>query len=75
LADIGMGKTWNAVHLGNKIRNEEFAIPFYIPMHLGYESCLKDIFGASDLGLANLVGQKCMEINQHIKKKVLLIFD
>ena len=26
LANIGMGKTWNAVHLGHKIRDEEAAI-------------------------------------------------
>jgi hypothetical protein len=75
LANIGMGKTWNAVHLGSTIRTEEYAIPFYIPMHLGYESCLRDVFGASGAGLANNIGEKCLEIKQNVHKKVLLIFD
>ncbi|MHA1857144.1 MAG: leucine-rich repeat domain-containing protein [Promethearchaeota archaeon] len=75
LANIGMGKTWNAVHLGNTIRTEESAIPFYIPMHLGYESCLRDVFGVKGTGFANKIGKKCLEIKQNSNKKVLLIFD
>ncbi len=75
LANIGMGKTWNAVHLGNTIRTEESAIPFYIPIHLGYESCLRDVFGVKGAGFANKIGTKCLEIKQNSNKKVLLIFD
>lgn len=75
LANIGMGKTWNAVHLGNTIRTEESAIPFYIPMHLGYESCLTDVFGVKGSGFADKIGKKCIEINRNVNKKVLLIFD
>jgi hypothetical protein len=75
LANIGMGKTWNAVHLGNTIRTEESAIPFYIPMHLGYESCLTDVFGGKGSGFANKIGKKCVEIKRNVNKKVLLIFD
>ena len=75
LANIGMGKTWNAVHLGSTIRSEESAIPFYIPMHLGYESCLNDVFGVKGTGFANKIGEKCVEIKRNVNKKVLLIFD
>ncbi|MHA1646147.1 MAG: hypothetical protein ACTSVL_01130, partial [Promethearchaeota archaeon] len=75
LANIGLGKTWNAIHLGIMSHNEETTIPFYIPIHLGYENLLKEIFNVSGTGFANKIGQKCVDLERNVRCKVLFIFD
>ncbi len=75
LASIGMGKTWNAVHLGIKSRKDNVAIPFFIPLQYGFMDELRAIFPNSTGNLITdieKVAQICVE--QH-NKCLLLIFD
>jgi Leucine Rich Repeat (LRR) protein len=75
LAYVGLGKTWNAAHLSIKAREMEIAIPFFIPIHMGYEELLSDIFNVKGSGLATQIGEKCKNIYENNQKKVLLVFD
>ncbi|MGV9200766.1 MAG: hypothetical protein ACOC4M_18310, partial [Promethearchaeia archaeon] len=78
LAGIGMGKTWNAVHLGIKSRELSLAIPFFIPIHMGYSGILQDIFQirkSSMAGLAQIIGEKCDKVYERLGKPVLFILD
>ena len=76
LANMGMGKTWNCVNLGQHIRDvNNLALPFFIPIHLGYEELLAEIFGSSELRLIEFIGKKADSIFRKFGKKVLLLFD
>ncbi len=76
LANMGMGKTWNCVNLGQHIRDvNNSALPFFIPIHLGYEELLAEIFGSSELRLIEFIGKKADSIFRKFGKKVLLLFD
>ncbi|MFX1297301.1 MAG: leucine-rich repeat domain-containing protein [Promethearchaeota archaeon] len=78
LSSVGMGKTWNAVHLGVQSRNSLLSIPFFVPIHMGYGEILKDSFQiieSSMAGLARIIGEKCERICSNTKKRVLFIFD
>jgi len=78
LANVGMGKTWNAVHEGIQNRDARLAIPFFVPIHMGYGEILKDSFQISEssmAGLARIIGEKCERIYSNTGKKVLFIFD
>jgi hypothetical protein len=75
LAQIGMGKTWTAVYLANYARGTRLAIPFFIPIHLGFDSVLKDIFNIQSSGLANEIGQICEKISKKYQIRVLFVFD
>ena len=75
LANMGMGKTWNAAHLGFETLKTQLAIPFFIPIYQNYETILSNIFGIRGSGLASEIGQKCTKIYHKTNKKILLIFD
>ena len=71
LAHMGMGKTWNAAHLG-KFSRKAGVIPFFIPFNLGYNEQLKSIFNN---GEAHSVSKVCDTIYSKQQFKILLIFD
>ena len=48
LASVGMGKTWNVVHMGVQSRDSLLSIPFFVPIHMGYGEILKDSFQISE---------------------------
>lgn len=76
LANIGMGKTWNMVYLGMRSRDTlDSALPFFIPIYLGYEELLGEIFGTLGLQLVSAIGTKAERIMNTHGKKILLIFD
>jgi hypothetical protein len=76
LANMGMGKTWNTVFLGHYARDiMNGAIPFFIPIHLGYEELLGEVFGTLGMQLINSIGHKAESVYQRFGKKVLLLFD
>ncbi|MHA1342053.1 MAG: leucine-rich repeat domain-containing protein [Promethearchaeota archaeon] len=72
LAHMGMGKTWNSIHLGIWAREHKKAIPFFIPVYKGYEEILKSIFGKIN---STEIGNICEEIFIRTHKQILLIFD
>jgi hypothetical protein len=75
LAKMGMGKTWNAVHLGKIARDSKLAIPFYIPIHLGYKSILSQIFDVDSGVLVHQIGKTCKKIKENIGVNILFLFD
>nr|MDO8117989.1 hypothetical protein [Candidatus Sigynarchaeota archaeon] len=75
LANMGMGKTWNVVYTGRILQQTRLAIPFFIPLHLGYEDVLGSIFNARGAGLVQKIGDTCQQVYDALGVKILLILD
>jgi hypothetical protein len=75
LAQMGMGKTWNLVHLAARARGLGLAVPFFVPIHLGFEGILERVFGSSGGPLVQRVGEAAQRVRESHGVKVLLVLD
>ena len=70
-----MGKTWNAVHLGIKSREEDATIPFFIPLQYVFLDELKAIFPNTTGNIIKDIGKVAKTCIDEHNKYLLLIFD
>ncbi|GAB4309856.1 MAG: hypothetical protein Kow0069_09530 [Promethearchaeota archaeon] len=75
VARVGLGKTWNAVHLARLAMKEGAAFSTFFPLQYGFREQLRGFFPEQSGNLVEDVAEQCKAVHSEHSRPFLLVFD